>query len=272
MNSSFRSLKQPAFLICAGVLALAASMKTYAIKAWGLHFVKFPLELKQPFEELDEASLAPFEVIQKNEIANQDILESLGTEEYLQWQLEDSDAAKDSPVRYCDLFITYYTGNPDMVPHVPDECYVGGGNRMDSKELIRLKLSSSAQHLPGMKADGTVGAQYLMFSRPGRGIIPTDEKYSVEYFFKVNGQYAESRTETRRLLGQNFFSKYSYFCKVEWKFYGIDFSGLVYPDKPQTIQASEKLLSILLPLLEQNHWPDWEEANRTVKDGENERN
>lgn len=267
MKSLLGAFKQPSFLICAAVLAIAASLKTYAIQKLGYELVKYPLDLKRPLGEMDETSLAPYLVIKKSEIANREILESLGTEEYLQWQLEDPDLPKEDPVKYCSLFITYYTGNPDMVPHVPDECYVGGGNRLERKDLIRIPLEPSAQHLPGLKAPGSeIGVQYLMFSRPGRGMIPMDEKFSVQYFFKANGQYSESRTETRRILGQNFFSKYSYFCKVEWSFHGIGtFNSPVYPDKLQTIQASEKLLSVLLPVLELDHWPDWEEANRTAK-------
>jgi len=266
MKSLLSAFKQPSFLICAAVLAIAASLKTYAIQKLGYQLVKYPLDLKRPLDKMEEASLAPYVVVHKSEITNQDVLESLGTEEYLQWQLEDPDLPKEDPTKYCDLFITYYTGNPDMVPHVPDECYSGGGNRMESKEVIRIHLNPPAQKLPGMKDPGTeIGAQRLVFSRPGRGMIPMEERFSVQYFFKANGQYSESRTETRRILGQNFFSKYSYFCKVEWKFYGVDFSGLIYPDKAQTIQASEKLLSVLLPVLERKHWPDWEEANRAAK-------
>jgi hypothetical protein len=77
---------------------------------------------------MKEQALRPYVVKQKEQILNRDVLESLGTEEYLQWILEAPDAAPGSPTRFCSLFITYYTGNPDMVPHVPDECYVGGGN------------------------------------------------------------------------------------------------------------------------------------------------
>ena len=34
-----------------------------------------------------------------------------------------------------------------------------------------------------------------------------------------------------------------------------------YPDKAETMEASKKLLAVLLPELEQNHWPDWETIN-----------
>jgi hypothetical protein len=46
---------------------------------------------------------------------------------------------------------------------------------------------------------------------------------------------------------------------VEWKFYGADSFGLIYPDKDQTLRASQKLMAHLLPELEKKHWPDWEE-------------
>ena len=95
------SFLQPAFVICVIVLAVAASLKGYTIKKLGIHFIKFPLDLKTPLEDLDETKLSPFTVAHKGRITNQDIIESLGTEEYLQWVLEDPDKPKDSPVRYC---------------------------------------------------------------------------------------------------------------------------------------------------------------------------
>ena len=48
---------------------------------------------------------------------------------------------------------------------------------------------------------------------------------------------------------------------------GADYRGVdifrcpSYPDKEQTLDASAKLLKVLLPELENNHWPDWEKIN-----------
>jgi hypothetical protein len=74
------------------------------------------------------------------------------------------------------------------------------------------------------------------------------------YFFKVNGQYAGSREEARIALNKNLFGKYSYFCKVELVFN----VSSVAPSKEEAVAASEKLLAVILPILEQEHWPDWE--------------
>jgi hypothetical protein len=245
-----KSYLQPAFLVCAGLLLTAAIAKETVIRALGVHMVKEPIPLQHPLDEMDPTVLAPYELKERSRIQNRDVLESLGTEEYMQWILEDTEASPGSPTRYCSLFITYYTGNPDMVPHVPDECYVGGGNARTGGEMVTLEV-------PGA---GRIPFQNVMFQRTTENLMKTDE-FSVQYFFHANGKYSGSRTDTRLILGSNWFNKYSYFCKVEWKFYSFDSFGMLYPEKEQTLEASRKLLERLLPELEKNHWPNWDEVN-----------
>lgn len=237
------------FLVCALILLSAAGSKEVLINTLGVQLVKLPIPLKSPLDELNEASLAPYRAINKGKIDGA-TLESLGTEEYLQWFMEDEDAEPASPTRYCSLFITYYTGNPDMVPHVPDECYVGGGNEFKSKQTLSLDLPEQ----------GKIGFQSVQFIHMSQDGMHDSSEFSVQYFFHANGKYCQSRTDTRTTLF-DWFSKYSYFCKVEWKFFGRDSFGDVYPDQDQTLAASEKLLAVLLPELEKNHWPDWQAAN-----------
>lgn len=265
MKTLFRSFFKPSFIVCVAVLSVAAASKEYTIRQLGIHWIKLPLPLKTPLDQMNETQLAPYTVVNKTRITNRDVLDSLGTDEYLQWDLEDPGMPKDSPVRYCSLFITYYTGNPDMVPHVPDECYVGGGNTRLSREIIQIHVNPVFSEPSHPAIPEIVGAQSVLFSQVSKGPVPIEKKLYVQYFFKANGKYAADRTSTRALLGGNFFSRYSYFCKVEWKFYGMDYSGIAYPDREQMIQASEKLLSIVLPILETDHWPDWEKANQEAK-------
>jgi hypothetical protein len=239
--------------MCAAILLTAAVAKEAVIRVLGVQMVKQPIALQKPLEEMDAAVLMPFEVVNRSRIENRDVLGSLGTEEYLQWVLEDTEAEPASPTRYCSLFITYYTGNPDRVPHVPDECYVGGGNQRDKGGTVSIEVPRAA-------GNQKLGFQYVVFRRVDPQTM-REETFSVEYFFHANGEYCANRTETRLELGSNWFSKYSYFCKVEWKFYGADSFGLVYPNKEQTLAASRKLMAVLLPELEKNHWPDWEKIN-----------
>ena len=69
---------QPAFLICVGVLAAACAGMSVARQRLGLYLKKEPLPLKQPLDRLDEAALAPYEVVAKLTIRNEEILRSLG--------------------------------------------------------------------------------------------------------------------------------------------------------------------------------------------------
>lgn len=254
-------LYQPAFVVCAAILAVSAASKEVVIRTLGVQLTKLPIPLKTPFAEMDDKKLEPYQVRNKQTITNRDVLESLGTEEYIQWTLEDTTVPSNSPTRFCSLFITYYTGNPDMVPHVPDECYVGGGNqRLGADEIVVDNIV-----YPGKEfiADGilpkSLPMQYVTFSHQEKNSL-TETRFSVQYLFKANGEYCGSRTQTRTVLGKNFTCKYSYFAKVEWKFYGMDFSGMINPDKQQTIDATRKLFSVLIPVLEEDHWPDWEKA------------
>jgi hypothetical protein len=234
----------------------AAVGKQIVIQKLGVVMVKKPIDLQKPLDEFDETVLSPYSVKHKAMISGE-VLESLGTNKYLQWTLENPDVESDSPLRYCSLFITYYTCNPDMVPHVPDECYVGGGKSRLSGETVKLEIPWPDTN----DANKKIGLQYVLFGQTGETVIQNDITFSVQYLFHVNGKYTEDRTQTRLALGSNWKSKYSYFTKVEWSFFGYDSFGRIYADKEQTLQASEKLLSSLLPELEKEHWPDWQKVN-----------
>ena len=270
MKSVIKPYTQPAFLICVAVLAIAATSKEIVIEWSGAHLKKLALPLKKPLAMLDVGALAPYEVIKKHQIANKDILEQLGTDEYLQWELVDTEADDLSPVRYCSLFITYYTGNLDQVPHVPEECYVGGGNQRVGTELVSVDVEGLVE-MPAITPAGepahesgaakNIKAKYVVFAGQGSNIWQAHPRYGVLYLLKTNGAYAGSRTEARAIMGRNLFGKYSYFSKVEWRFYGGGPGGKVSPDKAEAIGASEKLLSVVLPVMERDHWPDWARAN-----------
>lgn len=254
-QQAFKSYLKPAFLACATILLAAAVGKEVLILKLGLVMVKEPIDLQHPLSDLDKAALSPYIVLNEYTI-DRETLESLGTDQYLQWILENPDVPSDSPVRYCSLFITYYTGNPDMVPHVPDECYVGGGKARLSGETVMLDIPD---------ADGNaekIGLQYILFGQTGgSNMIQDDIRFSVQYLFHVNGKFTADRTQTRLALGSNWTSQYSYFSKVEWYFFGMDAFGRTYPDKQQTLDASRNLLAPLLRQLQAGHWPDWQKIN-----------
>ncbi|MGA2915128.1 MAG: hypothetical protein ABSE89_03790 [Sedimentisphaerales bacterium] len=251
MKNILKNYLQIPFLLSLILPVVFAGGVKYYNFHYGYNILKKPLPLKAPFEMLDEKLLGHYKVLKKAKIDNKDIIESLGTEEYLQWTLEDTTADSVSPVKDCSLFITYYTGSTDQVPHVPEACYIGGGFDVEDKFTVDLNVGDI--NVPGIGKDGKVSATGLIFSRKSDELWQVSARFPVIYFFKVNGQYKGNRTTTRIALG-DLMNEYSYFSKIE-----IGFSNLkgLYPEKAQAIEATERLLKVLLPVLEKNHWPDW---------------
>jgi hypothetical protein len=248
VRSDMRVYLQPAFLMCVLVLATAGGGMSVAMKKLGIVFEKEPLPLKKSLERLDEGDLTPYRVVPpKRKIENAEILKALGTRDYVQWVLEDSEQTADSSVNKCLLFITYYQ-LPDRVPHVPEECWTGGGYQRLRSEGVTLNVNGKA----GFEAK--IPASYLVFGPKSANLWQSSVRIPNLYFFKVNGQYAGSREEARLALNKNLFGKHSYFCKVELVF---NMSSVV-PTKEASIAACEKLLAVILPVLEKEHWPNWE--------------
>ncbi|AQT69699.1 hypothetical protein STSP2_02894 [Anaerohalosphaera lusitana] len=265
MKENLKEYMKPAFLVCVAILAVAAFSKEAVVKYTGVKLNKKALPLQASFSELDKSDMGRYKVVDKSDIPKE-IEDELGAQDYIKWVLEDTEAEEFSPTRFCLLFITYYTGNPDQVPHVPEECYVGGGNSRRESKVVTLDLAKSNGEAGSIPAE--LETKLLMFARESKDIFRTSTEFPVMYFFKTNGQYASGRGGVRAIMGRNFTSEYSYFSKVEWNFYGGNAGRLIYPDEEQTIEASENLMKTLLPLFEKKHWPDWEKANSESDDAD----
>jgi len=257
----FESYLQPAFVICVVILAVAGSGMSLAIKQLGLVLKKEPIALKKSLDFMDEQGLGPFKVVSKHKIENKEVIESLGTEDYIQWWLEDTDTAPDSAVRSCMLFITYY-GRPDVVVHIPEECYMGGGNQRLSTENVIFYVGNPGVESKSAKGDRPsvqiqkIPGRYLMFGAAKSGLFGSQDRFPILYIFNVNGRYKGTRETARLELNKNLYGRHSYFSKVEWQFFGTRFGSKVYPDKTEAIAASEKMLAVILPVLEKEFWPD----------------
>jgi len=233
---------QPAFLVCIILLVIT----TIGMSKFSRQYE--PLPLKKPLSELNVSQLSPYKVVAKAKIENQDILNTLGTEDYIQWTLENTSVPAESNVRFCTLFITYYS-LPDIVPHRPEECYIGGGLQGIKFETVMLRVTQGLR-------ERQIKTRYLVFAdTKSDGLIGGTSSFPILYTFSVNGKYGD-RYDVRNTLNWNSFSKFSYFSKIEWKFFGRATGRITYPNKQEALAASEKLLTIILPVLEKEHWPN----------------
>lgn len=248
-----RLLHDRSFVICFLFLAISAGGLRATTNWLGMHLIKLPLKLQKSLDELDVDKLAPYRLSEgaksKIRIEDQDVLAELGTEDYIQWMLVNSQLAETAPARHVMLFVTYYTGDPGQVPHVPEVCYTGGGGVVNtkSKENIHVINSEGKQE--------TIPLRILdISSSDGR-------KVKVAYFFSVNGGYESDRNLLRMRL-RNPVNKYAYFSKVEMVFHkGGELTVA------ETVKAAEDLSRRVVPVLVKEHWPKWPpEENNESKD------
>ena len=245
------SLFNPPFVVSAVILAATAIGLPWATKLMKVALAKDPVPLRRPLWRLDRSRLGPYEFVAKTDLEPA-VVEALGTEEYIYWFLEDTDYRRQpaDPRRFASLAVTYYTGQPDPVPHVSEVCMVGAGytaQRADS-EIITVGK-------PG--DDGRVPVRAASFVRSG--LYDRDE-FTVVYTFHCNGRFAATRNTVRRIINDPR-DHHAYYSKVEVTF-GSQRSFPQHPPREDTLAAAEKLLGYVLPVLIEEHWPDWDAVQR----------
>lgn len=238
----------PGFVLC-GVLLLAIAV---GFKAWAKRnnislWAKKRVELKQPLDRIDKRRLAPYKFVRHFTIESA-MLGALGTDQYIHWLLEDTDIEdRAAPERYVTLFVTYYTGQPDPVPHVPEVCYVGGGYQPE-----RIRTEEFSVPLDGQSR--TIPVKVLRFERSG---YSETQNMIVLYTFSANGKFRASRNEVRQVAGDSG-TQYAYYSKVEVSF-GTPENR---PTEETATEAGRKLFAKIIPILVEDCWPDWDdEAN-----------
>jgi hypothetical protein len=224
------------------VLLMAAGGIKGLVKTMQLHLQKSPVPLVKPFQKFDVWKMWPYKMVVTRTLP-EEMVEELGTKDYLQMVFEDTTIADaQTPGKYINFFVTYYS-KVDQVPHVPDVCYVGGGNDLLSATNTTIKVPGA-----GLK-DDELPVRELLFQNP-KTIVPVTQP--VVYFFSVDGHFDNGREGVRLSLADPRV-KYAYFSKVE-----LSFEGDKLPNKEESLKIAAKFLTKALPILIKDHWQDWD--------------
>jgi len=245
-----RGWTNPRFWCCTLILALGA-IGVRILPRMGIFPHKEAVPLKRSLRQFDVQKLAPtYErhwFNDKMRPMNEDAIEGLGTEEYLQIYLTDTRKPSNDPTRVANLFVTYYTGQPDMVPHVPDECYLAGGYDV-------LGATTSDVHVPGSGAPhDEIPVRVMRFVAPQqRRLSATDSgEVVILYFFDVNAGYAATRDGVRLRLS-NPWARYAYYSKIEVSF--TDDTIAHAAGAEASLAALAPLLEAVLPVLRSDYF------------------
>ncbi|GMU23685.1 MAG: hypothetical protein AMXMBFR13_37630 [Phycisphaerae bacterium] len=254
-NALRETLANRWFIVCAVVLLVFAV--GFEVLTRDLTLVKTAAPLRAPLDQLNQQKLQPYEMFGPPKIIQADVLDALGTKDYIQWTLVDKTAGEE--VRLSDivyLFVTYYTGKPDQVPHVPEVCFYGSGFQEAGNRLITLEVPELAEK------DREVPFQVLQFAKSSS--LGGEESRIVIYTFRTNDEWRADRDGVRRVVG-NPLASHAYFSKLE--------VGLTLPpgeNDPaaveRAIETAKRFLKIVIPVLVRDHWPDWQ---ATIADAQN---
>lgn len=248
-TSSQSGWASPRYLACAVLLAISAVGVGLLPRYLGIYLQKEAVPLKKSLRLLDARALGPryerHPATDQIPKLSEDMEESLGTREYLQILLSDTTMPLDSPVRVAKVFLTYYTGRPDMVPHVPDECYLAGGFSPKGASTVNVPVRDS-----GAK-DDRVPVRVVEFQSPaGRRSLAGGDSTAVMYFFHVNGGFATTRDGVRLRLSDPW-QRVAYYAKIEVYFSNHTLTRNA--GKEESLAALPPLLEHLLPVLMTEH-------------------
>lgn len=236
------------FVACVAMLALFAGGFQLLAAVRGFIFVKQRVDLKTPLNLLKQERLAPYKLLQPIEIQS-DILNQLGTDQYVHWILQVPEKPEQpGSGRFFSLFVTYYTGLPDAVPHVPEACYAGGGHKLIKQTPDEVAVTTSQGQQVVVPVQVLEFEKESQFGRNSRIVL---------YTFHANGQFRPDRTAVRLAIG-SLTDRYAYFSKVE---VGVDLDGRQFT-KEQAVALAKEFLQVAIPVLLEDHWPDWEAVNR----------
>jgi hypothetical protein len=214
------------------LLGMAVALQT-ARSRGSLQLIKKALPICKLLEDLDRSAIRPFEVAAVLRVPAETI-EDLGTSEYVYWRLQPN--RRPVPWKSAQLFVTYYTGVQDQVPHVPEECMTQGAYIQDTDDTLEMDMSQLGRK---------IGVRRLSFYPPQQ----TSDKLWVYYTICVNGDYCPGRESARLRMGDPRES-HLYYSKVELSFEGLNDKNLATGD-----QQAASILDKVLTELVKSHWP-----------------
>jgi hypothetical protein len=245
----FSSLLGIPFVLCVLVLT-AAAFGRMAVERWGKVVTrKDPIPLRKPLGVLNKERLGDYRFVEAAQLSAA-VEDALGTEQYLDWLLTDTSVPRlNDPRRHVHLSVTYYTGGPNLAPHTPDVCRVGSGYQPKQPHENRVATVPAL----GEGERSRVPVRVCTFAKTA--IFNRDEP-TVVYSFHANGRFTGTRTGVRNLT-HGIKDKHAYYSKVEVSF-GGEHCQPRNLGREESLTAAAKLFNTILPLLVQEHWPDWD--------------
>jgi hypothetical protein len=226
-----QAFSQPAFIVVALMLLVAAAGLNAATHYLQLYFRKLPVA---PARELSEVPqhLGRWLQVSIDEPLTAEFQDALATDKYIFRDYVDTRLAtaqelaefRDKTPAQCRMLaqrlqlkkpaavvnfaLTYYTGLADTVAHIPERCYIADGYEPTKWDV---EAWSSLKGRPAEPA-GDPKVRFIVFEDPLAAGMSV--KRNVAYFFHCNGKYMNDSIAVRKQMAY-LLEKYGYYVKIE---------------------------------------------------------
>lgn len=276
---SWAALRQPAFVAGVAIMLVSAATLNVAVAAMGVHLRKQRIDPPDNRRVSAIASeTASYQRVGQDVVMSSEVVDELGTTNYLTRSYALKNAAKDQPNPRMELHLAYYTGMIDTVPHVPERCMTGAGWQIVGlSRRVPLKLDPSSwqvdqtvsEKLRGKVLTAPFDPAYSKDTSTERIRLPfepdTIEIQSSEftgprgmrqvagYFFIANGGHT-ALAEGVRAKAFNLTDDYAFYLKVQ-----VTSQQVASPE--DLAEHASRLLGELLPEI-MRCVPDWIEVQQ----------
>jgi hypothetical protein len=181
----------------------------------GVVLVKPPAPLSKPLPDLAR-KIGPYEMVDVDQKLPEDVVQVLGTEDYLLRRYRDTRVKEGALGAIVALNLNYYASG-SATPHTPDVCWAGNGLVQYANGFFEV---AGVPHLKGAPTD--IRMRRLSFvpksSDPTDVIadLATDatKLTNVAYVFHVNGRYVSTTGEVSKDFW-NPRARFAYHAKIE---------------------------------------------------------
>ncbi|MBM44340.1 MAG: hypothetical protein CMJ36_04925 [Phycisphaerae bacterium] len=221
-----------AFVVACLVMVAGGVLFQLLASQLNVYLQKHPVKLRSSLANV-ETTIGSWKMLQEYRMPEA-AAEELGTQYYIS-RIYRNTAEPDWPV--LNLHVAYYTGQIDVVPHVPDRCLVAGGLVERSPEPTHYDLEidragwtedpiheidgvpfqlATARGLHEVRMPvGDIVVRTSEFLDPAR----PEERIFAGYFFIANGRLTPTPGGVR-MLAFNPNEKYAYYCKLQFMLKG----------------------------------------------------
>jgi len=209
-------------LLVAALLGAAAVGLVVIPRALGMTLDKPPMPLPKPLTSLSKRLGTPVRYIAEgpDRLMNADVLEALGTKDYLLRDFRDTKKREGEPGYELSLNLNYYASG-NATPHVPEICWAATGMREHSKtnfniDNVRRKDGSLVTLRMRLLTFYPRTSNVSEFFTGTQQATQDDEKKlkNVAYIFEVNGDYVSNRREVMSKFWKPG-NRFAYHTKIE---------------------------------------------------------